>query len=336
MQKIIIDSDWGSDVLQLTSLLVARPREYEVIGATVVFGNAPHNQNLENAGSMLKLLQIDHRTSRFAGNYAPSGQAAPPEGDGAHGEQGLGAVTLDSSQYPPKNGHAVDFILGSLEDSPVNTITLIATGPQTNIAQAIRSAPETMKRLKEIRIMGGCTSALSGYRVDGDLNRLSESRIERFGNITEHAEFNFQQAPKDADTVLKSGIPICLFPMNCTHQMTFTPQREAMLRQAFDGHGTLAEKLVGLLSGPRNIDFQKFGIEPTLHDAHTTISLAGPHLYQGRTGVVSIETDEGSPECGRTRFAPSQTGRHWVAESVTDTDAAYRLLVDSLAKTLIA
>lgn len=334
MQKVIIDSDWGGDVLQLSSLLFARPQEYRVLGATVTFGNSSHDQNLLNAGSMLKLMDMDHCIPRFPGARAPDGMKEQPEGDGAHGLTGLGKIEPDLSNTEPEGTDSVDFILETVAHEPTDSVIIIATGPQTNIAKAIRKDPSIMQRTKQIRIMAGCTAPLDGYRVDRNLNRLSDQPVQRFGNITEHAEFNFQQAPRDAETVLKSGIQIYLFPMNCTHQMTLTQAREAKLAKAFKDAGAVRDMIIGLHSSARFIDYQKFGIAPTLHDVHTTASLVEPELYAGRWGDIDIVTDPNAPDTGYTGFKPNPNGSHWVADTIRDPDAVFDLLINALKRTI--
>lgn len=331
MEKFIIDSDWGCDVLQLCSVLIANPAKYEVLGATITFGNAPHDQNLENAGAMLRLLGQDTKIPRYPGAKAPRGVDAPPEGDGAHGATGLGELQIKASEVPAKKLNAVDFILQTLRDAAPDTITLIATGPQSNIAEAIIHEPETMRRLKEIRIMGGCIEPMPGYHIAGD-TRISEDPIPRLGNITVWGEFNFQQAPADAQVVLESGIPIRLFPMNCTHQMTFTAEREAKVKQAFDQTPELCKIACQLLSAPRAIDALKFGIDPTLHDVHTTIELLEPKLYLGRQGYIEIDTS--IERAGYTHFNKEPSGPHWVADRVLNPDLAFDVLLNSFLQTL--
>lgn len=330
MLKFIIDSDWGSDVMQLTSVLLAQPEQFQVLGATVTFGNAPHDQNVINAGAMLRLLGVDSVIPRFPGATAPLGAETPPAGDCAHGNTGLGDVVVEPSIHAPAEVDAVDFILETLEEETSGSVILIATGPQSNIARAIQRAPHLMERLREIRIMGGCTSPMPGFHVDDALNRLSEQTFPRSGNITEWAEFNFQQAPEDAAVVLNSGIPIRLFPMNCTHQMCFTAERESLVREVFAHDPERMEQIVQLLSIPREIDFQKFGIAPTLHDAHTTLELVAPELYSGRHGTVSIHTDPQAENYGQTELTVDDAGSHWVAEMISNSDAAFQILLESL------
>ncbi|MEM7790138.1 MAG: nucleoside hydrolase [Verrucomicrobiota bacterium] len=335
MQKVIIDSDWGGDVLQLSSLLLARPQEYRILGATVTFGNSSHDQNLLNAGSMLKLMNMDRCIPRFPGARAPDGMKEQPEGDGAHGLTGLGKIEPELPSTEPASIDSVDFILETIASEPADSVIIVATGPQTNIAKAIRKDPVTMQRTKQIRIMGGCTAPIKGYRVDKDLNRISDQPIQRFGNITEYAEFNFQQAPDDAMTVLKSGIQICLFPMNCTHQMTFTNARQAKLAETFQDAGAIKNLIIGLHSSARFIDFQKFGIAPTLHDVHTTASMIRPELYTGRWGTVDVVTDANAPDFGYTSFEPNPNGLHWVADTIKDPDAVFDLLIKALKQTIL-
>lgn len=332
MRKVIIDSDWGGDVLQLASILLSRKSEYELLGATVVFGNAGLSRNVANAGAILRLLGVDDRVKRFAGLSAPDGESAPPEGDEAHGASGLGDVELEASQVAAAESHAVDFLLETIEREEPGTVTLVATGPQSNVARAIRNASRTMARLKEIRIMGGCVRPMAGFRVNAALDRVGEDGIERKGNITEFAEFNFQQAPEDARTVLKSGIQVALFPMDCTHQLTFTREREARLRGALGGNGQVLEQLVGLLKAPEKMDRAKFGCSPVMHDVHTTVSLLRPDLYEGRKGRVRIETQ--GERAGETFFEPDGEGPHWVAEGIRNPDAVFDILVDAFRKGL--
>ncbi|MBC2604959.1 nucleoside hydrolase [Pelagicoccus albus] len=329
MRSVIIDSDWGGDVMQLASILLSRPTEYELLGATVTFGNATHNQNLDNAGAMLRFLGMDSQISRYPGALAPSGKEFQPEGDEAHGRTGLGDAVLPLSSYLPEEQSTVDFLLERLEQEIEDSITLIATGPQTNVAEAIRQAPETMARLKEIRIMGGCIDPMQGYRVDENLKRTSEKPIARKGNITETAEFNFQQAPHDAKVVLESGIPIALFPMDCTHQLTFTEERANRLKDTLSSEPEKLQQLLDLLQAPEAMDQAKFGINSVMHDVHTTVSMVAPELYLGRHGTVSIEED------GEVNFSPEAGGRHWACERITNPDAVFEILLASLEALLI-
>lgn len=328
MQRVIIDSDWGGDVLQLASVLLSRADEYKVLGATVVFGNASLRQNVENAGAILKLLGVDSCVPRVAGAATPSGVDRQPEGDEAHGRTGLGGVSLETSSIAPVGQLATDFLIDTIGKAPGRSVVLVATGPQTNVAQAIRKCPEVMRRLKEIRIMGGCVRPMPGYRVDDDLNRIEGGLTQRKGNITEWAEFNFQQAPEDARTVLESGIPVVLFPMDCTHQLTLTEEREERLANALEKAGPVRDKLLGLIKAPAVMDLAKFDLPPVMHDVNTTVSMVYPKLFGGSQGRVSVETQ--GARAGETFFEPDGGGPHWVAERIQDPDKVFEVLLASL------
>lgn len=305
---VLIDGDWGGDETQLAAILFGNPDKVRVVGATAVFGNAPLEQVTNNAGRILRFLGATE-TPYYAGAAGPTGEEAL-EGDNAHGQDGLGGVPLAPPARAPGSLSAVDFILKTLEAEPEHSVTLTATGPQTNIAQAIARAPETMRRARQILIMGGCTDSMPAHDLP-----------ERCGNITPYAEFNFYMAPADAQTVLQSGLPITLFPMNCTHQLTYTPERQEKLRALLASQPSTFASLHGLVNAPHDIDNRKFNINAVMHDIHTALYLIDPEAYSGRRGFVEIAT-EGAAR-GRSFFKPAPQGSVMVMERIADPDRLY-------------
>jgi purine nucleosidase len=279
-----------------------------------VFGNAPLDQVIGNAGRILRFLGATE-TPYYAGAAGPTGEAAL-EGDNAHGEDGLGGVPLSPPARAVGSLSAVDFILKTLESEPEHSVTLTATGPQTNIAQALARAPETMRRVRQILIMGGCTSNMPAHDLP-----------ERCGNITPYAEFNFYMAPADAHAVLQSGLPITLFPMNCTHQLTFTPERQEKLRALLVAQPSTFASLHGLINAPQDIDSRKFNISAVMHDIHTALYLIDPEACSGRRGFVEIAI-EGAAR-GRSFFRPDANGPVTVMEHIADPDKLYSHFMDA-------
>ncbi len=314
---VIMDGDWGGDEMQLAAVLLAHPDKARVLGATACFGNAPLADVLRNAGDVLYLLGVP-QVPRYAGAEGPTGEPAPA-GDDAFGADGVGGVVLQRNSWPPQQGHAVDFILETLRREPANSVTITATGPLTNIAQAIAREPATMARIQSLIVMGGCTQEMPATDMP-----------TRRGNITPHAEFNFYMAPRDAQAVMQSGLPITLLPMNCTQQMTFTPEREAALRSRLARIPDAAEKVIALLRAPAEIDRRKFNLSPTMHDVHTALFLLRPEIYEGRRGAVRVTTN--GPDRGRADFTPNASGSVHVMEKLQNAARAFDIVLESFGK----
>ena len=206
--KIIIDSDFGlmNDDCTATIFALQVP-ELEVLGVTLVAGNFDLNEATEDALRIMELIDREDVTicagfdrplvherkdyeDRVWGKWATFMPPEPPFGQFA--------------EKRPDPRHAVDFIIETVLEFP-NEVTLVAIGPLTNVAVAIRKAPEIVEKVKEIVIMGGAIATLPGGH----------------GNITPSAEFNFWVDPEAAWIVMHSGAPIYLLPLNVCRQTTF-------------------------------------------------------------------------------------------------------------------
>lgn len=280
--KLIIDGDFGGDEMQLMAVAMAHHQKFTILGFTTVFGNTSGTQVTQNALALSTFLNASH-IPVYVGHENPI-DSEMLKGDGAHGSDGLGDVELVLSSTNQQSQHAVDFINQTLLDNPEKTISITATGPLTNIADVIRKNPEAMARVKNIVIMGGATEQMRAMDIP-----------YRKGNITPNAEFNFYQDAKAAEEVLKSGLPIILHPMNCTHDLTLTPAFEKDLYQALSVIDCdKAQKIGVIMAAPRALDKMKFGIHPVMHDVNTILYMIHPEAYL--TEEIAIEvTSEG--EC---------------------------------------
>ena len=316
--------------MQLASVLLAHPDKVEVIGATGVFGNTTLPHVMNNGRNILHLLNATHIPC-YPGAAAPSSKKAQPPGDGAHGDDGIGNVSLPQSPARRETKYAVDYILETLRNNPEHTITISASGPLTNIAQAFRADPKTMARVKEIVIMGGCTEELDAA------DRDKEKGEKRKGNITYHAEFNFQQAPEDAKTVMESGLPIKLLPMNCTQQLSLTPSRKQSLWEKLKHEPLIGSKLIRMMSAPAALDEMKFHSSPFMHDVHCALYLLHPEEYTMKPGRVDVCThdDEAAKfaenRYGRTDFTEDASSNLHVATGIKDPDKLFDIFAKSLA-----
>jgi purine nucleosidase len=185
-----------------------------------------------------------------------------------HGETGLNGPVLPDPVMLLRNGHAVDFIIETLRREPAGTVTLCPLGPLTNIAKALKKAPEIAERIREIVLMGGAY-----FEV---------------GNITPAAEFNIYVDPQAADIVFRSGIPIVVMSLDVTHKALVTPARNAAFRALGSRVGTAVAEMTDFFE---RFDKEKYGSEGApLHDPCVIAYLIDPKLFSGRQINVQVET----------------------------------------------
>jgi purine nucleosidase len=196
--RILLDTDPGIDDACAILLALASP-ELSLEGLSVVHGNCSLQQGTRNALSLLELADAGH-IPVARGCELPLVQPSllAPE---THGDQGLGYAQLPEPRRRPLKRHGVDFLIEQILSTP-GEITLLAIGPLTNVALAIRKEPRIVPALKEIIIMGGA--------------------IRHEGNTTALAEFNTYVDPHAAYIVYHAGIPTTLVPLDVTYQCILT------------------------------------------------------------------------------------------------------------------
>jgi len=200
LRRVIIDTDPGTDDA-FALMLAMRSPELKIEAITAVAGNVPLELTLPNA---LRMVEICGRT-----DIPVAGGATGPlirklvTAAYAHGENGLGGVEFPAPKTKPVAEYAADLIVRLVRQYP-GEITLVPLGPLTNIALALRSAPELAQMVPQIVLMGG---SLSG------------------GNTTPSAEFNFYVDPEAAAMVFDSGIPITMVGLDVTHKIELTEER---------------------------------------------------------------------------------------------------------------
>lgn len=196
-KRIILDTDPGIDDSLAILLALASP-EISLEGLSVVHGNSSTQQGTINALSVLELAKASH-IPVYQGCDLPLVQPSllAPE---THGEQGIGYAKLSAPLGQPKVQKGSDYLIEKIMSSP-GEITLVAIGPLTNIALAIRQEPRIVENVKEVFIMGGA--------------------IRHEGNTTPLAEFNTYVDPHAAQIVFHSGMPITLTPLDVTYECVF-------------------------------------------------------------------------------------------------------------------
>lgn len=198
-RRVILDTDPGIDDALAILLAVASP-EVRLEAVTVVHGNCSAGQGVVNALSVLELAGVaDLPVYRGFSRPLVQPRLLAPE---THGTTGLGYARLPAPTVQPRREHAMDFLIRRIMASP-GEITLVAVGPLTNVALAIRREPRVVEAVRDVIVMGGA--------------------IRHGGNTTPLAEFNTYVDPHAAHIVYHSGLPITLVPLDVTYQCILTP-----------------------------------------------------------------------------------------------------------------
>ena len=295
-RKIIIDTDPGQDDAAAIMLALGSP-ELDILGITTVAGNVPLERTSTNARIILEFCSRPE-VKVFAGADRPIARPLITA-EHVHGKTGLDGPELHEPQMPLQAQHAVDFIVETLKREPAGTVTLCTLGPLTNIALALKKAPEIAGRVRELVMMGG------GF-FEG-------------GNITPAAEFNVYVDPEAAAAVFKAGIPIVMMPLDVTHKVLTLKSRVEKLRAI---GSRPAKALVEMLDFFERFDVEKYGSDGgPLHDPTVIAYLLKPELFAGRNCNVEVET--ASPlTAGMTVVDWWQvTGRNHNALVMKDVDA---------------
>ncbi len=265
-RKIIIDTDPGQDDRVAILLALASPDDLEVLGITAVAGNVPLPLTQKNARILCELAGKPE-TLVFAGCDAPIARKLVTA-EHVHGKTGLDGPTLPDPTMPLQDQHAVDFIIETLRAEEEGTVTLCPLGPLTNIAVALKRAPDIAERIQEIVLMGGAY-----FEV---------------GNITPAAEFNIYVDPEAAKKVFACGAPITVMPLDVTHKALVTAERNNAFRAIGTPVGIAVAEMTEFFE---RFDKEKYGSAGApLHDPCVTAYLIKPDLFTGRHINVEIET----------------------------------------------
>jgi purine nucleosidase len=178
-RAILIDTDPGQDDAVALLLAFASRETLDIRLVSTVAGNVELEKVTANALRIRDLAGAGD-IPVFAGTSAP--MVLPLETAAyISGPDGLAGAGLPPAASVAAPGHAVDAIIAALRAAPPDGLTICALGPLTNIALALRLAPDIAPRIRELVIMGGAMN---------------------LGNVTPAAEFNFYVDPHAATVVL--------------------------------------------------------------------------------------------------------------------------------------
>jgi len=317
-QKVIIDTDFAmppqDDALAL--MLALNSPELEIVGISTVAGNRSQEQALVD---LLRLLEIAGRQDLpvYAGADMPLVHEFSEYARESHGEW----YSNDRPEEPPggfpskraEEGSAVDFLL-EVSEALSGQVDIIALGPLTNIAMAIRQDPDFRGRIKKLYIMGGAIAALP----------------HGGGNITPNAEFNFWVDPEAARIVLRSGIPIELSPLNVSRKTGFRKEHfERIVSANTPLTRLLDETMVAMFE--RSEDDRQL-----MYDQVAVASVIDPSLVRKVELYVDIDTAQGinyGVSVGGERLWPGSEGAGKVlVQYDLDWDRFIELFIERLSR----
>jgi inosine-uridine nucleoside N-ribohydrolase len=207
MPRIILDTDPGIDDALALFLALASP-EVQLEAVTTVSGNVNVDLTTRNA---LALLELAGRSDIPVARGSERPLLRPPVyAEEVHNSQGLGYLELPEPTRPPVSERAVDVIIEKVMSAP-GEISLVAIGPLTNLALALRQEPLIAGLVHEVVIMGGA------LRVPG--------------NTTSAAEFNIYVDPHAAQMVFHAGWPLRLVSLDVTMQTPMHRDQVNLLAQ---------------------------------------------------------------------------------------------------------
>ncbi|HEY7098637.1 MAG TPA: nucleoside hydrolase [Terriglobales bacterium] len=278
-EKVIFDTDFAIPPQDDgTALMLAlKSPELKILGVTTVAGNTTVQQATSDA---LKVLEVAGRTDIpvYRGFNRPWLHQKTEFATTVHGKW----WSDEPAPMPPggfakkqaEEESAVSFLIRAVNANP-HEITIIAIGPLTNVATAIRQDATFAKNVKTIAIMGGAIASLP----DGG------------GNITPNAEFNFWVDPEAAQVVIRSGIPIVLTPLNVTSKTDFS-------KAWYDKIVAVDTPLTRFLKETMGPWVAKYPDRHSqMYDQLTVASLVDPSLVKAKDLFVDIDINHG-PDYG--------------------------------------
>lgn len=262
-RKIIMDVDTGIDDA-IALFLVAGSPELDLLGITVAAGNQTLDKTLKNTLKVSEMLQLKIPVAKGAGGPFLYDSIIAED---THGEGGLGLFEGNDPNYPLSELSAVQ-LMEKIVGEADGKITLLPTGPLTNIATFLLANPHLKEKIDMICLMGG--GALKGNK-----------------SIT--AEFNFLADPEAAHIVFKAGIPIIMCGLDVTHQAYITREE---IDKLVSNDSEIAKAAKDMLDFYHSSYLRRTKLPGApLHDSVAAAYLIAPELFGGFDAYVEIDLE---------------------------------------------
>lgn len=269
--KIILDCDPGHDDAVAITLAGKNPA-IELLGITIVSGNQTLDKTVRNALNITQHLEID--VPVYGGCCEPMVRKKIVARD-IHGESGLDGPVFPPLERKAEPEHAVNYIVRTLMESD-GDITVVTTGPMTNLAMALRMEPKIAEKIKQIVLMGGSYGN---------------------GNVTPAAEFNIVADAEAAYVCFTAGVPMTMVGLDVTRRALCYPK---IVERMAKINNRASKLFVDLMAHFCKTQKETFGWEGgPLHDPITIAYLIDPSVLKVKPMNVRIDI-RSSDSYGRT------------------------------------
>mgnify|MGYP003765048703 CR=1 FL=1 len=308
-RDVILDVDPGHDDA-IAILVASKLEELNILGLSVVSGNSSIELTVKNTLNICDKLSLDYPV--YQGMTIPMVRdrylSSDSLGD-VHGESGLDGPVFREHNLEIKAKHAVNFICETImsNDEPV---TIVASGPLSNVGMALRLYPEIKDNIEEIVLMGGSATS---------------------GNVTPAAEFNILADPEAAHIVFSSGLPIVMMGLDVTRQALAYQNRVDDIK-ALNNVGS--EFFCDLVEFFAQAQKATFGWEaPPIHDVCNIVYLANPDVFDFNECQVDIDINRGI-NYGRTVCDVNHIyeRKNTKVAMKLEADAFWKVITDAIAK----
>ncbi len=295
-EKIILDVDTGHDDM-VAIVMASGLEEIDLLGIVAVAGNQVLEKTLRNTLNVCQL--IGEKAPVFGGMDRPIVRERVVAGD-IHGKTGLDGPTFDPLTKEAEKIHGVNFIVETVMNNP-HEVTLVPTGPLSNIAMAIRLEPRLPEMVKQIVLMGGSLGA---------------------GNRTPHAEFNIFADGEAASIVFDSGAPIVMMGLDVTLQVLLDEER----LQRYKSLNTKASAMFSASMENYMEACRRHGAEyPAMHDPCCIAYLVDPTIFELEEHTIDVVLKD-EERYGKTIALPIDESKRVLVGKGADTSRFWPLL----------
>ena len=259
--KIILDCDPGHDDA-VAIILAGKNPKIDLLGITIVSGNQTLDKTVRNALNVVQHLGIN--VPVYGGCSEPMVRKKVIAGD-IHGESGLDGPVFPPLERKAEPEHAVNFMIKTLMESE-GDVTVVTTGPMTNLAMAMRMEPKIVEKIKQIVLMGGAIAN---------------------GNVSPAAEFNIMADAEAAYVCFTSGRPMTMVGLDVTRKVLCYPEIVERMGKIENRASKLFVDLMGHFCKTQK---EVFGWEGgPLHDPVTLAYLIDPSVLKVKPMNVRID-----------------------------------------------